>query len=130
MAGLSVSDAQHAIEKAYQEQRFLRNPQVTISIEEYAPREVSISGQVKSPGRYLLPIESTMSIVDLVTQAGGFTDIAKGTAVTVTPTAPNGTKQVITVDVQSLIQGKDQGKKDDSLLLQPGDIIYVPERII
>src|SRR5690606_8924385 len=78
VAGMTVAEAQRAIENAYREGRYLRNPQATIAIEDYAPREVSISGQVKAPGRYLLPIESTFSIVELVTKAGGLTDIAKG----------------------------------------------------
>jgi polysaccharide export outer membrane protein len=35
------------------------------------------------------------------------------------------------VDVQSIIQGKSSAKTDDSsLLLEPGDIVYVPESII
>ena len=50
IAGLSVSQAQTAIENAYRDGRILRNPQVTINIEEYAPRTVSISGMVRTPG--------------------------------------------------------------------------------
>ncbi len=91
VSGLTVAEAQRTIEQAYRDGRYLRNPQVTISIEDYAPREVSISGQVKAPGRYLLPIESTFSIVELVTKAGGLTDIAKGSSVIVTRTTPDGT---------------------------------------
>jgi len=35
------------------------------------------------------------------------------------------------VDVESLIKGRDRAKAtDNSLVLQPGDIVYVPERII
>jgi polysaccharide biosynthesis/export protein len=131
VAGLSVNDAQKAIEAAYRDGRFLRTPQATISIEEYAPREVSIQGQVKEPGRFLLPIESTFSVVELVTKAGGFTDIAKGSDVTITHIGPDGKKTVRKVDVQSIIQGRSSARADDSsLLLEPGDIVYVPESII
>jgi polysaccharide export outer membrane protein len=35
------------------------------------------------------------------------------------------------VDVDSVIKGKKDSKTDDStMLLQPGDIVYVPERLI
>jgi polysaccharide biosynthesis/export protein len=131
VAGLTVNDAQFTVEAAYRDGRFLRNPQVTISIEEYAPREVSIQGQVKAPGRFLLPIESTFSVVELVTKAGGLTDIAKGTAVVVTRITPEGKKLTFVVDVDSAIRGR-KGSPDDNsaLLLEPGDIVYVPERII
>jgi polysaccharide export outer membrane protein len=131
VAGMTVNEAQRAVEEAYRNGRFLRNPQVTISIEDYAPREVSIQGQVKAPGRFLLPVESTFSVVELVTKAGGLTDIAKGTAVVVTRITPEGKKLTFVVDVDSAIRGR-KGSPDDNsgLLLEPGDIVYVPERII
>lgn len=131
IGSLTVIEAQAAIENAYKDGRFLRNPQVTVSVEEYAPREVSIQGQIRNAGRYTLPIESTLTVVELVTKAGGITDIGKGSAVTVTRLLPDGTKKVFTVDVDSVIKGKKDTKTDDSaLLLQPGDIVYVPERLI
>ena len=130
IGGLTVVEAQAAIENAYKDGRFLRNPQVTISVEEYAPREVSIQGQIRNPSRYALPIESTLSVVELVTKAGGITDIGKGSAVTVTRIMPDGTKKVFTVDVDAMIKGKKDSKAEDNILLQPGDIVYVPERLI
>jgi polysaccharide export outer membrane protein len=131
--GLTLSEAEHAIAAAYRDGQFLRNPEVTVAVEEYAPREVSIQGQVKNPGRYALPIEATLSVLDLVTKAGGFTDTAQGTAVKITRILTDGTTKVITLDVQSLIRGKSDAKvneENNALLLQPDDIVYVPERII
>jgi polysaccharide export outer membrane protein len=132
IGGMTVDEAQDAIQKAYRDGRYLRNPQVTINIEDYAPSEVSIQGQIRNPGRYTLPIESTFTVVELVTKAGGITDIGKGTAVTVTRLLPDGTKKVFTVDVDNVIKGKKaQGNvEDNTLLLEPGDIVYVPERLI
>jgi len=131
IAGLKVADAQIVIEKAYQEGRFLRSPRVYITVEEYASREVSIQGQVRSPGRYSLPIEASMTILELVTRAGGFTDTAKGTAVRITRIMPDGTKRNFEVDVESLIKGRRGANvQDNSLVLEPGDIVFVPERLI
>jgi polysaccharide export outer membrane protein len=132
VGGLTATEAQEAIQRAYRDGRFLRNPQVTVNVEEYAPREVSIQGQIRNPGRYTLPIESTFTVVELVTKAGGITDIGKGTAVSITRLNPDGTQKTFTVDVESLIRGrKGQGKSEDNvLLLEPGDIVYIPERLI
>jgi polysaccharide export outer membrane protein len=131
VAGCTVNEAQKIIESAYREGRFLRNPQVTISVEDYAPRTVTVDGQVKNPGPISLPTESTLTVYQAIIRAGGFTDIAKGSAVNVSRVLPDGTKKVFTVDVDSLIKGKDRNKvADDTLLLEPGDIIYVPERLI
>lgn len=131
VGGLTVIEAQAVIENAYKEGRFLRNPRVNVSVEEYAPREVSIQGRIRNAGRYTLPIESTFTVVELVTKAGGIDDIGKGSAVSVTRILPDGTKKVFTVDVDSIIKGKKDSEIDDTtLLLQPGDIVYVPERLI
>ena len=133
VAGQTLSEAERTIEGAYRDGRYLRKPQVTVAIEAYAPREVSIQGQVKNPGRYPLPIEASISVLDLVTKAGGFTDTAQGTAVKVTRIMPDGTTRVITLDVESLIKGRSSAKtngENNALLLEPDDIVYVPERII
>jgi len=53
--------------------------------------------------------------------------------VRVTRILPDGTTKVITLDVESLIKGKSDAKTNEqnsALLLEPDDIIYVPERII
>jgi polysaccharide biosynthesis/export protein len=131
VAGCTVNEAQKIVETAYRDGRFLRAPQVTISVEDYAPRTVTVDGQVKSPGPIPLPTESTLTVYQAIIRAGGFTDVAKGSAVTVTRIQPDGTKRVFTVDVDSLIKGKGKAREhDDTLLLEPGDIIYVPERLI
>ncbi len=131
LADLTVNQAQEAVQNAYIGKRYLRHPQVTISIEEYAPREVTIQGQVRNPSRYELPLESTWSVVDLVTKAGGFTDTAKGSNVIVTHYTPDGTKIVTHMDIESIIKGRKSSKSvDNSQQLQPGDIVFVPEKII
>ena len=101
-------------------------------MEEYAQRRVSIQGSVKNPGSYELPTESTLSVVELVTKAGGFTDIGKGSAVRVQHVGTsNAEKSIETFDIQGIITGKASMKPDDpALQLRPGDIVYVPERII
>ncbi len=130
LAGMTIPEAERAVEAAYRDGRFLRNPQVTITVEEYAPREVTIQGQVKDPRRYVMPIEQTMSVLELVTRAGGFTDTARGTAVTITRINADGTRQVFTVDVESMIRGRNRNRTDESsFLLLPGDIVFVPERL-
>lgn len=129
LAGLTIAAAQDAVQNAYIEGRYLWHPQVTISVDEYAPRRVSIQGAVKTPGSYELPTESTLSVVELVTKAGGFTDIGKGSDVRITHAS--GGDKVDHVDVQGIITGKSSIKPGDpSLLLKPGDIVYVPEKII
>lgn len=131
IAGLSVSQAQTAIENAYRDGRILRNPQVTINIEEYAPRTVSVSGMVKQPGTIALPPESTMTIKELILKAAGFTETANGSKVRVSRVMPDGTTKIFTLNVDAILKGKDVGKSaDNNFVLEPDDIVYVPEKII
>ncbi len=131
VAGCTINEAQQIIESAYRDGRYLRSPQVTVSVEDYAPRTVTVDGQVRNPGPISLPTESTLTVYQAIIRAGGFTDIAKGSAVSVTRILPGGVKKVFTVDVDGLIRGRDRNRgNDDTLLLEPGDIIYVPERLI
>ena len=131
IAGLSVNDAQKAIEDAYRDGRILRNPQVTINIEEYAPRTVSVSGMVKQPGTVNLPPESTMTMKELILKAAGFSETANGSKVRVSRVLPDGTTKIYTLNVEGILKGKDPGKSaDNNFVLEPDDIVYVPEKII
>lgn len=131
IGGQTPSEAQAVIAKAYRDGRFLRDPRVSLAVEEYAPREVTIQGAVRSPSRYTLPVESTYTLVELVAKAGGLLDVAKGSAVSVTRVLPDGTKKVFTIDVEAFIKGRKGGKGEDAdFLLQPGDIVFVPESLI
>jgi polysaccharide biosynthesis/export protein len=131
VAGLTVAQAQTAIENAYKDGRILRNPQVSLNIEEYSPREVSISGMVKVGGKYPLPPETVMTLKDLVLKAGGFQDTANGTKVRVSRVNADGTTRIHIKDIDSVIRGKDtKNSTDGSFALEPGDVVYVPEKII
>lgn len=129
--GLTINEAERMIENAYREGRFLRKPQVNIIMEEYGPREVTIGGSIKIPARYPLPTDIPMTLLELVSKAGGFTDTARGTAVRVTRIQPDGSVTTLVFDVESILKGrKDARAEDSSLTLEPNDIVYVPERII
>ncbi|HVU32330.1 MAG TPA: polysaccharide biosynthesis/export family protein [Opitutaceae bacterium] len=130
--GLTLEDAAKTIGKAYRDGRILRHPEVTVTVEEYAPRVVNVLGKVKYPTRVDLPPEQQWTIKDVIMKCGGFDDTARGTAVRLTRTMPDGTTKTYTLDVQSAILGKDKAStsKDASFIVQPDDVIYVPEKII
>lgn len=131
VAGLTVAEAQTAVENAYKDARILRNPQVSINIEEYSPREVSISGMIKQPGKYSLPPETILTLKDIVLRAGGFQDTANGSKVRVSRTNPDGTTKIFVKDIDSVIRSREsKNSADGAFPLEPGDLIYVPEKII
>jgi polysaccharide biosynthesis/export protein len=131
IAGLTKLEAQATIEKAYIDGRYLRDPKVTITIDTYAARRVSIMGKIVTSGTYDLPPDAAWTLKDLVLKAGGFQETAKGTAVRVTRTMPDGTLKKFEFDIDSIIKGKSGANSEaGQFILEPGDIIYVPEKII
>lgn len=69
VAGLSPSEASQRIEAALKNGHFLVDPHVTLAVLVSRSQRVSVLGQVGKPGIY--PIESNMTIFDLLAQAGG-----------------------------------------------------------
>jgi len=130
--GMTLTEAARTIEAAYRDGRILRNPEVTVTVETYAPRVVTVLGHVKYPGRVDLPPEQQWTIKDVITKVGGFDDTARGSAVKLTRTLPDGTSKVYTLDVQSALLGKDRATSstDAAFVVEPEDTIYVQEKII
>lgn len=86
------------------------NPQVTIAIEAYAPKQVFVLGAVKKPGPAgFLPEVNYMDIVEVIARAGGFTGIAKSKAVRVTRSEKNRGEKTYTVDVYQFMTGETGG---------------------
>lgn len=130
VAGLTLREAESRLEAAYTEGRFLRSPQVSMSVEEYAPQYVSVLGEVSSPGRIQLEGESEgIRLVDAISAVGGFTGIAKGDAVRITRMGLDGNETVVTVDASALINGRSTDIPEAFLVLKPGDVVNVPERL-
>lgn len=128
VAGLTAAAAQDLIANRYREEEIFIRPQVVVSLIEYSPKEVMVLGQVTKQGKQILPPESaTISIVEAITSAGGLTRIAKGDAVRVTRKDEKGIEQATTVNVEKLIDGRGTG--GEAFMLQPGDVVYVPERV-
>jgi polysaccharide export outer membrane protein len=131
LGGLSVREAEDALEKLYVERELLKSPLVTISVSNYAVREVSVLGAVRSPGNFTFPKErDSLDIVDVITRLGGFLPTAKSDAVSVIRRKPDGKEEVSTVDVEAMIKGRRRGDTSrNSFAVYPGDRIWVPERL-
>jgi polysaccharide export outer membrane protein len=72
--GMSAADAAKAVEKRYLDGQFLKHPDVSVFIEEFATQQVAVLGQVGKPGSYSLP--AARSLIDVLAMAGGLTEIA------------------------------------------------------
>lgn len=130
LAGLTIREAETRIERAFREQLFLRDPQVSLSIEAYAPRHISILGEVENPGRVELEEElNGMRLVDAISAVGGLNGIAKGDAVRLTRLGPDGQEVTVVINAEAIISGRPSNTDAQYLTLLPGDVLFVPERL-
>ncbi len=128
VAGLTLGQAQALIAKRYIDAEIFVRPEIVLQVVEYSPKEVMVLGQVGKQGKQSFPPESEgISIVEAITSAGGFTRISKGDAVRVTRKEDRGGEQSFTVNVEKMIDGK--SGTTEVFMLQPGDVVFVPERI-
>lgn len=126
VVGLTVAEAQAEIRRRYIAEEIFIRPEVFLSVVEYSPKEVLVLGQVNKQGKLALSPESVaMPIIEAITGAGGFTRIAKSEAVRVTRKDDHGAERVFTVDVERMLAGRG----GDPFQLQPGDVVFVPERV-
>ena len=106
---------------------YLKNPQVSVVIKEFRSKTLSVFGQVKKPGT--LPYTVGMTVVEAISQAGGFNEMARKNAVNVTrvqhdKSTKSSSKKSYTVPVDSIGQGT-----ASNFYVRPGDVIFVPRRI-
>lgn len=118
LAGLEPGDAADALKRCLGE-RYLRSPQVSVLVKEYNSKKVFVFGEVQKPGTF--PFEENMSIVQAITLAGGFSKTAAKNNTNVTRLV-DGQEQKLRVPVEEIAIGQTR-----NFLLQPGDIVFVPQ---
>jgi len=124
VAGLTAAEAQEKLTGLFAKD-YLVNPRVTVSIETSSTQRVVIIGQVKSPGSYEIPMNESLSVLQLIARAGGFTDVAATDRIMLLRGEGKNQKK-ITVNVAAIIKGSDKSK---DIPLEPGDIVSVPETL-
>ena len=72
--GLTQEEAQSLIQKRLEDGGFVRNPHVSIFVDDAASQGVTLIGEVSKPGIY--PDTASHKLFDVVSQAGGFTSSA------------------------------------------------------
>jgi polysaccharide biosynthesis/export protein len=120
VGGLSPDLASRRVEKAFKDGGFFVDPHVTLTVTQSLSQRVSVLGEVKQPGRY--PIDAKTSIIDLLAQAGGETDVASDTIYVLRTDSAGGVKR-FPVNLKSLMGS---GASAPTQALRAGDQVFVP----
>jgi polysaccharide export outer membrane protein len=108
----------------------IRDPKVTVVVQEYRSKVVFVVGEVTRPGSY--PLAGRTNVVEILARAGPLSPNAGSDVIVVRPRArvdrpvlPDAAQQaeVLRVDMRAVRAGR----LDQNLLLQPNDTVFVPE---
>jgi len=116
IVGLTTAEAEKKVRDAYVESGYYTEITVIVVAEE---EEYFVRGEVKQEGRYALSGDRTL--LQAITTAGGYTDYAKTTKVKV---IRHGQKPL------SFNLKKIERRQARDPLIEPGDVIIVPRRLV
>jgi polysaccharide biosynthesis/export protein len=114
--GLTQEEAQSLIEKRLADGGFVRNPHVTIFVDEFTSQGVTVIGEVSKPGIY--PDVGDHKLYEVISEAGGFT--------------PNASRKIAVVrrnQAEPIRISLPRNLADDlsgNVEILPGDTITVP----
>lgn len=120
VAGLRSGEVQELLVTKLKD-RFLKNPQVTVTIKERNSQKIIIFGQVTKPGQ--VGYYPNMTIVDAIASAGGFTGIAAKNSVNLRREI-GGKIETHIYPVADISEGRSQ-----NVMVLPGDVLVVDERV-
>ncbi|MHB9838993.1 polysaccharide biosynthesis/export family protein [Paraburkholderia terrae] len=98
---------------------YIRDPQVDVRVLSYRSQKVQVTGDVKTPGPLALS-DVPLTLVDAITRSGGSSDGADLQRVRLTRKG-----KLYVLDANRML---DKGDTTQNVMLEPGDIVNVPDR--
>jgi polysaccharide export outer membrane protein len=121
--GLTTPGLVSAVKKAYT--GILHDPIVDVDIHDFQRPFFTVSGQVGKPGQYEL--RSDITVAEALAVAGGMTMATAKTQIFLFHRSSTDWFEVKKVNLKDILRGKNVSEDP---ILQPGDMIYVPEKFI
>lgn len=119
VAGQTITEASRSIAARYK-QGYLVNPSVTVTMGEYAKRRFTILGAVNKPGAFYFPPGESLSLLQAVGMAGGYSRIANAAKVQI---KRGNSAKPLSLNAKKMAKSGEAA----SYLILPGDVIEVGE---
>src|ERR1700677_4305809 len=121
--GLTAPELVLAIKKAYT--GTLHDPIINVDLQDFQKPFFIVSGQVGKPGQYEL--RSDITVAEALAVAGGMTMTTAKTQIFLFHRTSKDWFEVKKINLKDILRGKNV---NEDAVLQPGDMIYVPEKFI
>ena len=125
VADLTVSESQELITKLYNRD-YLVDPQVSVLVASFSPKWVRVLGSVNRPGIVDMPPDREMTLTEAIALANGVSRLGNPKSITIKRVGEGDEVQQIEVNFNRILINA--SAKD--IILQEGDTVWVPERII
>jgi polysaccharide export outer membrane protein len=116
-AGMTPEALAKVVEQAAA--KYIRDSAATVIVRSINSRKVHVIGEVAKPGPVALG--GQMTVLQLISEVGGFTEVAKKNDVTIVRTRA-GVEQRFKFNYKEVIAGK---KIEQNIQLRPGDLVIV-----
>ena len=120
--GETTPEIVDTLTKAYA--KILHNPIIAVDLTSFQAPQFTVSGQVGKPGQYPLRYDTTVS--EAIGVAGGFLPTAK-TQIFLFRRVSSDWAEVRKLSLKDVVHGKNL---NEDVHLQPGDMVFVPEKFI
>src|SRR5450631_2943116 len=120
VTGLRTGEIQQLLVSKLKD-KYLKEPQVVVTIKDRNSQKISVLGQVSKPGQ--VGYYPNMTIVDAIASAGGFTGIAAKNSVNLRREVA-GKIQTHILPVADISEGR-----SPNIMVLPGDVLVVDERV-
>jgi polysaccharide export outer membrane protein len=117
VGGMTPGAAADAIRLLLISKNVMKNPQVAVRVQEYSTQDVSVLGQVRTPGSY--PLTTPQPVLRVLSLAGGVTDIADRQVTVKRHGSANQLTYTLSNDPQKMLT--------NVVMVNPGDIVLVPK---
>lgn len=105
---------------------YLHNPFVTVTVTAFATRQVYILGGIQKPDRYKLQPTERLTVLQLISAAGGFTDRAYKQKVQIVRRNGDGLREVIILSLIEVEKAIARGHGEADIELFPDDLVVIP----
>ena len=122
VAGLEAQELARLVRQRLIHAKVLSDPSVIVQVKEFHSRKITVLGQVARSGSY--PFTPGMTLIQVISMAGGLTSIANSNRVNLTRKSDSGKVYTAVLSVGIIMEGK-----SPDVPLQAGDQIYVYERL-
>jgi protein involved in polysaccharide export with SLBB domain len=123
VSGQTVEQAAEAITRKLRD-GYLVDPQVTVNILSFSKRMFTVLGEVQNPGRFEIPDNRDITLLDAIGMAGSYTGIANKKKI-ILKRRSGGDEVIKEFNGKDLARGSGTG----AVIIQPGDVVTVPESI-